>query len=249
MNNTIILTSYLDFDIKDELNNRTPKNFGNLNGILDKIKDNVIQCDNFLYVASDESAYEITDYYANICFKSFDLTFPFKNYNILDGRTKYKAKELINNADFIFLCGGHTPTQNKFFHDINLKELIKDTNAVICGGSAGSMNCATTVYCPPELPGEALDNSFQRYFNGLGLTDINILPHFDKEKDIILDEKKYLEDIILPDSYQTNILALNDGSYLVIKDGEIEIFGEAYTIVKGIITKICENNDSIIFFD
>lgn len=123
--NTIFLTSYLDFDDENELEEKTPKNFGNKNNILDNFKKYIKKYDNFLYIASDETNTEITDYYADIAFKSFDMTLPFKNYQILDIRTETIKEELIKNADFIFLCGGHVPTQDKFFKNINLKELLK----------------------------------------------------------------------------------------------------------------------------
>lgn len=243
--NTIILTSYLDFDDENELGEKIPKNFGNKNNILNNLKKYIKKYDNFLYIASDENNFEITDYYANIAFKSFDMTLPFKNYQILDKRTENKKEELIKNADFIFLCGGHVPTQKIFFANIDLKNLLLDTNAVICGGSAGSMNCATTVYCPPELEGESLDPNFIKYFPGLNFTNINILPHFNDYQELILDNKKYIEDIIIPDSYETNIYAINDGSYFIINDNETTLYGEAYLIKNGNIKKI-NSDDEII---
>lgn len=102
------------------------------------------------------------DAYFKLACDSFEMTLPFKNYYFLSPKTKDKAKELVEGADFIFLCGGHLPTQNKFFNDIDLKNLLKNTNALIVGGSAGSMNCADVVYCPPELEEEVLDERFNR---------------------------------------------------------------------------------------
>ncbi|MBQ7105538.1 MAG: Type 1 glutamine amidotransferase-like domain-containing protein [Bacilli bacterium] len=241
--NTIFLTSYLDFDDENELEEKTPKNFGNKNNILDNFKKYIKKYDNFLYIASDETNTEITDYYADIAFKSFDMTLPFKNYQILDIRTETIKEELIKNADFIFLCGGHVPTQDKFFKNINLKELLKNTTAVICGGSAGSMNCATNIYCPPELEGESIDPNFNKYFPGLGLTNINILPHFNDYQDLILDNKKYIEDIIIPDSYKTDIYAIDDGSYFIINNNKTILYGEAYLIKNGKIEMINKDNE------
>ena len=60
-------------------------------------------------------------------------------------------------------------------------------NALVVGGSAGSMNCASLVYCPPELEGESEDINFNRYLSGLCLTNINILPHYDVFKNYVLD--------------------------------------------------------------
>lgn len=114
--------------------------FGNDNGILDCLKSHIKNYDNFLFVARGKDD-ESTEQYFNNAYKSFELTLPFKNYNILNYTTCKNAKELIEKADLIFLSGGHLPTQNNFFNEINLKELIKNTNALIVGGSAGSMNC------------------------------------------------------------------------------------------------------------
>ena len=97
-----ILTSYLDLYDKDEKGNKIAKNFGNDNYILDNIKKYVEKYDNFLFVASDEFNNESTDIYADVTFKSFDLTLPFKNYNILDSRTEDKIDSLLENADLIF---------------------------------------------------------------------------------------------------------------------------------------------------
>ena len=118
---TIFLTSCLDTYDKDINGNRIAKHFGNKNNILDNLKKYIKKFDNFLFVASDEYNTEYTDLYANAIFESFDMTLPFKKYEILDIRTEDKIDDLINKADFIFLCGGHLPTQNKFFNKINLK--------------------------------------------------------------------------------------------------------------------------------
>lgn len=152
----------------------------------------------------------------------------------------------MENADFIFLCGGHVPTQNEFFNKINLKELLFNFNGVICGGSAGSMNCAGKVYCPPELDGEALDPNFKRYYSGLELTNINVMPHFQDEQFVVLDGKHYLEDILLPDSFKTKMIAINDGSYIVKKDGIETVYGEAFEIHNGVVKQICKNNEKLV---
>ena len=157
---------------------------------------------------------------------------------------KQTSKEMIEKADFIFLCGGHLPTQNKFFNDIGLKELLKNTNALIVGGSAGSMNCADVVYCPPELEEEVLDDNFNRYLKGLGLTNINIMPHFEEYKKMVICGKRYIDDIVVPDSHKIDIIALNNGSYIVIKDNQTTIYGESYLIRKGKITQINENQNT-----
>ena len=241
---SVILTSCLDFYEKDENGNKIVHHFGNVNRILDCLKSHIKNYDNFLFVARGNDDESTEQYFNNAC-KSFELTLPFKNYNILNYTTCKNAKELIEKADLIFLCGGHLPTQNKFFNEINLKELIKNTNALIVGGSAGSMNCADVVYCPPEVEGESVDPNFNRYMKGLGLTDINILPHYDEFKDYILDNKRYIEEIILPFSYRTPLIALNDGSYIKIENNKTIICGESYIIKDNEIKQICKDDEYI----
>lgn len=105
------------------------------------------------------------------------------------------------------------------------------------------MNCATNIYCPPELEGESIDPNFNKYFPGLGLTNINILPHFNDYQDLILDNKKYIEDIIIPDSYKTDIYAIDDGSYFIINNNKTILYGEAYLIKNGKIEMINKDNE------
>ena len=242
--NKIFLTSTLDlYDKIDGV--RIPRAFPNINGIVDKFKKYIKKYDNFLFVASVEDNYDVTDMYANCTFKSFDYTLPFKNYYILDGRSKSIAKKLISEADFIFLCGGHVPTQNKFFNNINLRDLIRNTDAVICGGSAGSMNSADVVYCPPELEGEANDENFIRYLKGLNLTKINIFPHYSDTKDLYVDDKQNLKDILIPDSNNHKIVTLNDGAYIFIDDDKTYIYGESNLIYKGRIEQLCTDGKMV----
>lgn len=239
-----MLTSTMDLSEYDEEGNKYAKKFDNKNKKLDTIKKYIKKYDNFLFVASVEDNPEITDLYANIAIKSFEMTLPFKNYNILDGRTSDKAEELIKNADLIYICGGHVPTQNKFFNNINLRKLIRNTDAFIIGASAGSMNMAECVYAPPEYE-EEVNDKYQRLYKGLGLTNINIFPHYDEIKDEILANKHIIKDLVLPDSYDRDIYVLNNGSYILIDDNEY-IFGETYLFRDGIIKKICDDNKSTV---
>ena len=128
-------------------------------------------------------------------------------------------------------------TPKSFFDKIGLKELISSCSAPVLGISAGSMNMADTVYCPPELDGEGVDKDFVRYFDGLGLCDINIFPHYNDMKDFVLDGLRMMEDIVYPDTYRAPVLALPDGSYVLVENGKAEICGESYLIVNGEIKK------------
>ncbi|MBQ8431079.1 MAG: dipeptidase E, partial [Clostridia bacterium] len=56
--------------------------------------------------------------------------------------------------------------------------------------------------------------------------------------------KRYIEDVIVPDSHKTDIVALNNGSYIVIQNNQSTIYGESYLIRNGQITQINENNNT-----
>lgn len=176
--------------------------------------------------------------------------FPMSGLNIsymeiCDNRN-IELAEKIKEMDVIILYGGHVPTQNAFFHKIGLKEKLKAFDGVIITVSAGSMNSAKIVYAGPELEGEAIDPNYQRWIPGLGLTNINIFPHYDTLKDDYLDGMRLMEDITYPDSFEHEIIALNNGSYILIEDDAETLFGEAYLIKDGIIKQICEHGNSIV---
>lgn len=246
----LFLTSSLDTYNKDSNGIRHVHNFGNVNGILDNFKKYISKYDNFVFVASQNADTAQTDMYANLIFQSFQMTLPFKKYSILDKRTKSQAKKLITEADFIFLCGGHVPSQLKWFEEINLKELMQDTNAVVCGQSAGSMNSADVVYCPPEFEEEVLDKNFDRYREGLGLTDINIYPHWNPQliSEQFLAGKNVYNDIMLEDSKKKPFVAFDDGSYILQIDGKKQLFGNGYLFKDGeykAIDNNCEHLDLV----
>ena len=106
------------------------------------------------------------------------------------------------------------PTQNKFFRDINLKEYIKQYDGIIVAQSAGAMNCANSAYICPGVVGEAMDAEFERFRLGLGITDLNIIAHYNKNKNYILDGMRFYEDIIHPDSFIVPLYVLTDGSFI-----------------------------------
>ena len=113
------------------------------------------------------------------------------------------------------------------------------------GISAGTMNCAELVYAQPEMPGEASDPSFRRFIQGLGLTDCNILPHYQAVKDDYVDGLRLMEDITYPDSFGHRFYAIPDGSYFLQTEDRREIRGEAYLISEGSIRKICGAGETI----
>ena len=169
---------------------------------------------------------------------------------MLDRRNAAKAPELVRWADWIILCGGHVPTQNRFIHEIGLKELMKSFDGVVMGCSAGSMNCADHVYSHPELPGEARDPQYKRWLRGLGLTDINLVPHFEQVRYVLVDGLRLFEDVAFPDSWGHRFYTFRDGGYVIQKKGRpAELRGEAYEITRGAMRRISEENKSYSFMN
>ena len=162
------------------------------------------------------------------CF--FNSGFKFKNFKGLDNRNAKEKSELISEAEVVILAGGHVPTQNIFFQQINLKNELKTSNKIIIGFSAGSMNGSEEVYAQPELQGESLDQNYKRFLKGLGITKSQILPHYNLIKNEYLDGKRLFEEITYTDSFGRAFITLNDGCYLY-GGGQYEIvYGESFII-------------------
>ena len=143
----------------------------------------------------------------------------------------------------IILSGGHVPTENAYFRQIGLRERIRRYAGVVIGISAGTMNCAEIVYAQPEEPGEAVNPYYQKYMQGLGLTNINVLPHFQRVRGERLDGLRILEDISLPDSRVRPFYGLPDGSWLYRENGRTTLHGEAWLLEDGTCIKICETEE------
>lgn len=169
---------------------------------------------------------------------------PCTAFDLWDDRTEDFSEQTLKSYDVIWLGGGHVPTENAFFKRIGLREKIAGFDGIVIGISAGTMNSADWVYAQPELPGEALDPDYVRYMTGLNLTQTMILPHYQMVKDNYLDGKRLYEEITYDDSVGNEFLVLTDGSYLLIRDGEEVIYGEAYVIADRAIRRICEDEMS-----
>lgn len=209
------------------------------NGFVDELREALPHPCRAVFVASSPDDVERTERFAGSIRAGFELTgFRFDRYQILDRRSADQCADLVAGADLLILSGGHVPTQNRFFHDIGLRERLTDYDGVVIGISAGTMNCEELVYAPPEEEGEAIDPSYRRFYPGLGLTKVMIFPHFQDARYEVVDGLPTLETSLLPDSMGRRIYALVDGSFLLGKDGREELRGEAYLIENGVLTQI-----------
>ena len=218
------------------------------NGFVSNLLSVWKQDSRFLFVASDPDDYENTrKVKARLVNALLVAGFSIGKSIILDRSTMDLAGEFVKNADVIYLSGGHAPTQNRFFKEIGLKELLKDFDGVVIALSAGSVNAAENVYLIPELPGEAVDPDFSREAEGLGLTDINIVPHSNYLRTKTIDGLSYYDDILLKDSVGRKLYFIQDGSYFIIKDGEAKFFGEGDIIENKTVRHVSTCIDDDIF--
>lgn len=145
-------------------------------------------------------------------------------------------KDALEWADVFYLAGGHVPTENAFMKQCGLKDLIHNPaifDGIFIGLSAGSMNAAKEVYAIPEIEGESIDPSFVRFTDGLGLTSINMLPHLEYERTVILDGRSLVNEIVAGDSWDREVYLIYDGSYFMIRNGITEFFGDGMIMKNG----------------
>lgn len=240
-----MLTSSLGGAIKMN-GKRIPDVLIQQNGLLDKLKSIWPQDARVLIVCANPDNHEKNDgVYA--CLKE---ALPMSGLSVSYlAQCDDRNPDIIENLpdmDVIILAGGHVPTQNRFMKQLRLKERLLEFKGILVAWSAGSMNCAEVVYAGPELEGEALDPLYERWIPGLGITNINIYPHFQKLRDEYLDGMRLIEDITFEDSVGHEIIALNDGSYIMIENGQTILYGEAYRIKDRQLTQLCKDGEFII---
>lgn len=237
----LFLTSNIG-GIKKQNGNKIPIKFFENNDFLDNLKKAIKNNKKFVLIASDPDDYERNDLFLQIDIEALKISgLTFEEYLVLDGRGKKDVTSILKDCNLIFLCGGNTLIQNTFFNSIGLEKYLKNIDSVIVGISAGSINSASDVYNSPESS-EDLNNS--PYLKGLGLTTINIEPHFKIEE---LDDKNYdfKHNEIINESYKRTIIGLTDGAYILENCGECRLYGEGYIIKNGAINKICDNDEYI----
>lgn len=216
------------------------------NGFVDRLRDALPDACAGVFVCADPDGAAMTDRFAGEMYDAFtEAGIEFSSYEVLDRRTQPRAAELIAGAQLLILAGGHVPTQNRFFEDVDLRALLQGFDGAVVGISAGTMNSADTVYAHPELDGEAADPDYRRFLPGLGITKRMVLPHYQKIAGGVLDGQRLVEDIAYPDSFGNEFFALVDGSYIYGKDGREQLLGEAYRIQDGRMEQIGEVGDCL----
>lgn len=218
-----------------------------VNGFADELRRALPTTCRALFIASDPDDDAKLRRFAEAMEYGFaGIGIRFSELSLLFRETQDECGYLLAHSDVVFLCGGHVPTQNRFFQEIALREKLRGWDGVLVGVSAGSMNAADLVYAQPEEPGEAVDPEYRRFLPGLGLTRRMTIPHYNQDKDWMLDGMRLYEDITYSDSMGHQLYVLVDGSYILGRDGREELRGEAYLIEDGSIRQISRENETII---
>ncbi len=171
----------------------------------------------FLFIASDFSQIERTQYFLDVLLQSFkDKGLIFKSVNSIDYHISLaKSKELIDDADVIWLAGGPPLKQ---INDIRAYDLIPNLlkrEGITIGMSAGSINMAKRAILIKDID----DNTKTEIYVGIGLVQVNIEPHLNYAS---IDHINNIKEL----SKSENIIGLYDNSFIVITDSTQEIFGK-----------------------
>lgn len=175
-------------------------------------------CKSILFVPGDYDKEKYIIYKDKIInwLKSIEVSFSECYLTGLDDELK--------SYDVIFLMGGNPINQIEIINKINLKNIINKAKVVI-GVSAGAIN----------LSKEAIYfNDYSKkieMYDGIGLTDINVYPHFDITNEYFVEEVKMV-------SRLKSLIALPNNSFIKIDDKQIEFIGDFFKIDKENIIKI-----------
>ena len=214
------------------------------NGFLDLLREVWPESGRCLMIAAFPDAYglndEMTGYYREAVENS---GLPVSCFDLWDDRHPGLDWDEFQTYDVVFLAGGHVPTEHEWFEYIRLRELLEGYDGVVIGTSAGSMNMAEEVYAWPEEPGETELPYEKLFFPGLGLAKTNVLPHYNKVKNGRLDGKLLVQEIAAGHSWGRRFYSIPDGSYVLAKDGEETVFGEAYLVADGQVSQFCVDRE------
>lgn len=147
----------------------------------------------------------------------------FDDYHLIDYRTKKEdAQRLIQTASVVFLCGGSPQYQMELLMEYGLSDLIKQSNSVVMGTSAGGMN----------MSNEYVDEG--TVFEGMALNHFSFEAHFDHDNAILIEER-----FPLSEKMYIYVAAEKNGAVRV-KDNKIDIIGNVYLISHSKIQKLAE---------
>ncbi|MEK4853787.1 Type 1 glutamine amidotransferase-like domain-containing protein [Paenibacillus sp. FSL H7-0756] len=154
----------------------------------------------------------------------------FEEYHYIDYRMqKEEARQWIQNASVIFLCGGDPVQQHDFLAEYELTKVIRNSNAVILGASAGSLNMSAKWVTSHNAAHTVEIDTIQE---GLGFDPFAYESHSQR------DYASFVQGYLFPLSEEMDVYAAEQESAIRVKDGKHEIMGPVYYISRSKIQKI-----------
>ena len=141
----------------------------------------------------------------------------FEQVSIVDDENKY----LDINTDVIYLLGGNYETQLSFIKENKFDEVLKNYNGILLCTSCGAMNIAKYGYYSKD---DDIEKSF--FYEGIGLTNITIDPHFEIENEIQVKEDRKM-------SFEHVIYGVPNSSCIRINNNKVEMIGKVYEFNNG----------------
>lgn len=182
------------------------------NDIAKKFKKDLERFDTIVYISTyPENKEKCEKLSKSEKFKNIGIN--FEKSIVLDNTySQEEINKTINENKLFFLYGGNPFKQMEFINRYNLTELVKDKT--IIGLSAGSINMCKKAICTKDE-----DFKESKLYQGMGLVNFSIEPHFDINNEDVLEElKKY--------SKLTDIYALEDDAYIIIEDNKTNFYRE-----------------------
>jgi len=198
--------------------------------VAERLREELTQRGSLVFVCSDPAGHAKTDYYVPImrgCFEEIGVT--FAECRVIDDRMDIShAIQLIEKASCVHLMGGQTRKQIQFLRETGLDAAICSSSAAVLGVSAGAINMAKRSLATEEFPIP---------YEGLGLADITVKPHFDP------NDRKVLK-TLLRVSMELPICAMEDDSAIFVAGGRVTSVGEIHWIRRGKITPFREREQA-----
>lgn len=198
-----------------------------------------------LFVTSHPDSYEDNDITLRFYREAIKRSgFEFSCFDLLDNRYKGDFdRNRLASYDVIFLGSGRMPDQWNLLAEVKMRQFLLGEDGgpkfdgIVMGISAGAMNCAEITYNWPEEPGDT-DPSFPLFYQGLGLTRTQILPHYQGRYEMSVDGRSLFYDITVKDSIGHEFLCLPDYSYIIVTEDGEQMFGPKGFYRNGVIEPV-----------
>jgi peptidase E len=190
--------------------------------VAERLRGELTQRGSLIFVSAWPAEYAVNDRDAVGMHGMFEeIGLSFAQHHVIDNRMEFShATRLVHEASCVFLMGGHPGLQLRLLRETGLDKVICNTPAILLGVSAGAINMAKKSLDTKESPVP---------YQGLGLADITVKPHFEPKDQHILSS-------LLTISMNLPICAMEDNSAIFVLGDQITSMGNIHWIHQG---KIC----------